>query len=152
MHYSLNYYYLQGLGLQVTEAGRALWTKARFRVTIWREISRDKIFREKIFSLFDDRKATLTGCMLTTPTSRDKVQWWREMFSLETMVCVCHIYEDIWDATVAEEQPCQIELDIINRHRHWATACIAPLPSPTDSSARSSLPHQPKQWRTTILS
>ena len=48
-------------------------------------------------------------------------------FSIEAMVCRYHIYEDIWDATVGEEQPCQRESDIINRHRHQETAGHTPF-------------------------
>ena len=43
-------------------------------------------------------------------------------FSVEAIVGGYHIYEDIWNATVGEEMPCQRESDIIHHHRHRATA------------------------------
>ena len=66
---------------------------------MWREILRDKIFADwplakilgKNFAVRRSQSHPHTGCMLTTPTSYDKVGMASE-FSFEAMVRGCHIY------------------------------------------------------------
>ena len=64
-------------------------------------------FREE-FLRFDDSKATpiLGVCYNHTHITRESAVMASEC-SLEAMVREFHIYEDIWDATVGEELPCQ---------------------------------------------
>ena len=56
-----------------------------------------------------------------THITRESAVMAREL-SVEAMVHGYHIYEDIWNATAGEEQSCQRESVIINRHQHHATA------------------------------
>ena len=55
----------------------------------------------------------LAGKQRGTPTARYRMA---RKFSIEAMVCGYHIYEDIWDATIGKEQPCQRESVITNRY------------------------------------
>ena len=77
-----------------------------FRGTKFLRIGCWQRFREKVFVVRRLQSHTHTGCLLTTPTSHESAAMAKEL-SVEAMVRGYHIYEDIWDATAGEEQPCQ---------------------------------------------
>ena len=96
-----------------------------FHGTKFSRIGHWQRFREKLFAARRWQSYAHTGCMLATPTSHVKVQWW---WASLAMVRGYQTFEDILDATVGKEQPCQREPDIINHHRHQATAWHSPFP------------------------
>ena len=110
----------------------------------WRQnalqIGRWQRFCKKTFAVRRSKSYVHTGCMLTTPTSHVKVQWWRVSLVLKWW-CVDTTFMKLSGSTIGEELPHQREPG--NRHRHRATAWRSSpghFPSPTDSSCTLFIP------------
>ena len=87
-----------------------------FRGTKFSRIGHWQRLCENIFAVRWSQSHAHTGCMLTTPTSYVKVQWWRASLVLKRW-CVDTILMKI-------SGPCQS----VRYYRHWATAWRSPFP------------------------
>ena len=60
-----------------------VWWEVRFRGTKFSRIGHWQRLRENVFAVRWSQSHAHTGCMLTTPTSHVKVQWWRASLVLK---------------------------------------------------------------------